>query len=60
MKLFVFLVFKFDLYSKITKIYRNIGLREDLSSDKITRKDIMRNALVVEEDYFVAPINQKV
>jgi len=36
----------------------DIGLRKDISSDKITRREIMRNALVVEEDYFVAPTNQ--
>lgn len=41
-------------------ICRNIGLRKDISSDKTTRRDIMRNASVVEEDYFVAPANQKV
>lgn len=36
----------------------DIGLRKDVSSNKITRKEIMRNALVMEEDYFVAPTNQ--
>jgi len=49
----------FFIYLKIT-IYRDIDLRKDLSSNKITRKDIMRNASVVEEDYFVAPTSQKV
>ncbi|VVC44257.1 Glu-tRNAGln amidotransferase C subunit [Cinara cedri] len=38
----------------------NTGLRKDISSDKTTRRDIMCNALVVEEDYFVAPANKKV
>lgn len=40
-------------------ICRNAGLRKDISSDKTTRRDIMRNALVVEEDYFVAPQIEK-
>lgn len=40
-------------------IFRDTDLRKDLSSDKITRRDIMRNALVVEEDYFVAPTDKK-
>ncbi|CAH1736332.1 unnamed protein product [Aphis gossypii] len=34
------------------------GLRKDISSDKITRREIMCNSLVVEEDYFIAPSNQ--
>lgn len=51
--------FHFYFYFKIIKIYRDIDLRKDLSSNKITRRDIMRNAFVVEEDYFVAPTNQK-
>lgn len=40
-------------------IFRDTDLRKDIPSGKVTRRDIMRNALVVEEDYFVAPTNQK-
>jgi len=50
--------FHSKFYLKIIIIFRDIGLRKDISSDKITRREIMRNALVVEEDYFVAPTNQ--
>jgi len=46
------------LYLKVIIIFRDTGFRKDLSADKITRREIMRNALVVEEDYFVAPTNQ--
>lgn len=41
-------------------IFRDCNLRKDLPSDKVTRRNIMRNASVVEEDYFVAPESQKV
>lgn len=51
--------FHYNFYLKIITIYRDTDLRKDLSSNKITRRNIMRNALVVEEDYFVAPTNQK-
>lgn len=34
---------------------QQIPLREDKANDAISRQDILRNAVIVEEEYFVAP-----